>query len=120
RGISGVVTDASGAAIAGASVKLDSPATGLARAGTMADSSYSSFQTQLRHSLRKGLSGTFNYTLGHAIDNTSDIRNTLPTNSYNLRNERGNSTFDIRHIVTSFVSYQLPGSHFAPRLTHGS
>ena len=58
--------------------------------------------------------------LGHAIDNTSDVRNTVPTNSYDLKNERGNSTFDIRHIVTSFVSYQLPGSSkFAPRLTKG-
>jgi hypothetical protein len=83
-------------------------------------SDYSSFRTQLRQSLWKGLSTTFNYTWGHAIDNTSDVRNTVPTNSYDLRNERGASTFDIRHIVTSFVSYQLPGSSkFAPRLTKG-
>jgi hypothetical protein len=75
---------------------------------------------QLRQSLWKGLAANFNYTYGHAIDDTSDVRNTVPTNSYDLRNERGNSTFDIRHIVTSFVSYQLPGSStFAPRLTKG-
>jgi hypothetical protein len=86
---------------------------------SMANSSYSSFQTQLRQSLYKGLTATFNYTWGHAIDNTSDVRNTVPTNSYDLKNERGNSTFDIRHTVTSFVSYQLPGSNFAPRLTKG-
>jgi len=86
---------------------------------SMTNSAYSSFQTQLRQSLWKGLTATFNYTLGHAIDNTSDVRNTVPTNSYDLRNERGNSTFDIRHIVTSFVSYQIPGARFAPRLTKG-
>jgi len=74
---------------------------------------------QLRQSLWKGLSATFNYTYGHAIDDTSDVRNTLPTNSYDLKDERGASTFDIRHIVTSFVSYQIPGSRFAPRLTKG-
>ena len=39
---------------------------------------YNSFQTQLRQSLWKGLTATFNYTLGHAIDNTSDVRNTVP------------------------------------------
>ena len=87
---------------------------------SMANSDYNSLQVQLRQALYKGLTANFNYTLGHAIDNTSDVRNTLPTNSYDLRNERGNSTFDIRQIVTSFVSYQLPGSAtFAPRLTKG-
>src|SRR5215471_9697624 len=86
---------------------------------SVANSNYNSLQVQLRQSLRKGLSATFNYTYGHAIDDTSDVRNTLPTNSYDLKDERGNSTFDIRHIVTSFVSYQLPGSRFAPILTKG-
>ncbi len=66
------------------------------------------------------LSGTFNYTYGHAIDDTSDVRNTVPTNSYSLANERGNSTFDTRHIVTSFLSYKLPQwAPFAPRVTKG-
>ena len=86
---------------------------------SVANSNYNSLQVQLRQSLRKGLSATFNYTYGHAIDDTSDVRNTLRTNSYDLKDERGNSTFDIRHIVTSFVSYQLPGSRFAPLLTKG-
>jgi hypothetical protein len=86
---------------------------------SMANSNYNSLQAQLRQSLWKGLSANFNYTWGHAIDDTSDVRNTVPTNSYDLKNERGNSTFDIRHIVTSFISYQIPGSKFAPLLTKG-
>jgi hypothetical protein len=86
---------------------------------SMANSNYNSLQAQLRQSLWKGLAANFNYTWGHAIDNTSDVRNTIPTNSYDLKNERGNSTFDIRHIVTSFISYQIPGSKFAPLLTKG-
>src|SRR6185369_16795298 len=84
------------------------------------NSNYNSLQVQLRQTFRKGLTGTFNYTWGHGIDNTSDVRNTVPTNSYDLRNERGNSTFDIRHIVTSFVSYEIPQwSPFARPLTTG-
>jgi hypothetical protein len=87
---------------------------------SMANSNYNSLQLQLRQSLWKGLAANFNYTYGHAIDDTSDVRNTVPTNSYDLRDERGSSTFDIRHIVTSFVSYRLPGSaRVAPRLTRG-
>jgi hypothetical protein len=89
-------------------------------AESSANSNYSSLQTQLRQSFWKGLTGTFNYTWAHAIDNTSDVRNTVPTNSYNLANERGNSTFDIRRIMTSFVSYEVPAfSGKAPRLTKG-
>ena len=84
-----------------------------------ANSNYNSFQTQLRQSLWKGLAATFNYTWAHGIDDSSDAR-TIPTNSNDLRNERGNGTFDIRHVVTSFVSYQVPGSaKFAPWLTKG-
>lgn len=86
---------------------------------SIGNSNYNSLQVQLRQSLSKGLAATFNYTYGHAIDNTSDVRNTVPTNSYDLRNERGNSTFDIRQIVTGFISYQLPGAKFAPLLTKG-
>ena len=36
-----------------------------------------------------------------------------------MNNERGNSTFDIRHIVTSFVSYQLPGLAFCAAADQG-
>ncbi len=87
---------------------------------SIANSEYNSLQLQLRQSFWRGLTGTFNYTWGHAMDDDSDVRNTIPTNSYDLKDERGPSTFDIRQIVTSFVSYQLPQvGHFAPRLTKG-
>jgi len=84
------------------------------------NSSYNSLQASIRQSLFKGMTANFNYTYGHAIDNTSDVRNNMPTNSNDLRNERGNSTFDIRHIVTSFVSYDIPRFGKAlPLLTKG-
>lgn len=84
------------------------------------NSSYNSLQASLRQTFFKGFTANFNYTYGHAIDNTSDVRNNMPTNSNDLRNERGNSTFDIRHIVTSFVSYDIPTFGKAlPLLTKG-
>ena len=90
------------------------------QAQSIANSNYSSLQTTVRQSVWKGLTANFNYTLGHAIDNSSDVRNTVPTNSYNMAFERGSSTFDIRQIVTSFVSYEVPQlGKRSPLLTKG-
>ncbi len=78
-----------------------------------ASSSYNSLQIQLTQKLLKGVTASIAYTYGHAIDNASEPRNTLPSYSYNLSLDRSNSDFDTRHIVTTFVSYNLPGlSHF--------
>jgi len=89
-------------------------------AESIANSEYNSLQASLRQRVWRGLSATLNYTYGHAIDDASAVRSTTPTNSYNLRNDRGSSTFDIRHAVTSFVSYDVPQiAKFAPRLTKG-
>ncbi len=90
------------------------------QAQTIANSEYNALQVSLRQRLWKGLSANLNYTYGHSIDDGSVTRNTLPTNSYNLRNDRGSSTFDIRHAVTSFVTYEVPQfAKSAPRLTKG-
>ena len=89
-------------------------------AESIANSDYNSLQVQLRQRVWHGLSDTTNYTWGHSIDDASAVRNTLPTNSYNLEGDRGNSTFDIRHAFTSFLSYDVPQiAKFAPRLTKG-
>jgi len=89
-------------------------------AASVANSEYNSLQASLRQRLWKGLSATLNYTYGHAIDDTSAARNTVPTDSYNLTDQRGSSTFDIRHMFTGFVSYDVPQlAKFAPRLTKG-
>ncbi|NDD65227.1 MAG: TonB-dependent receptor, partial [Acidobacteria bacterium] len=50
----------------------------------------------------------FSYTLGHSIDTSSEARNTLPANSYDVRNERGNSAFDVRHTFRGSFTYDLP------------
>lgn len=72
------------------------------------NSGYHSMQIQVRQSLKHGFTGVFNYTLGKALDYGSDVRNNLPTNSYDLRNEKGPASFDTRHIMTAFISYEVP------------
>lgn len=89
-------------------------------AESVANSEYNSLQVSLRQRIWKGLSATANYTWGHSIDDTSAVRNTLPTNSYNLAFQRGSSTFDVRQIFTGFITYDVPQlvSRW-PRLTKG-
>jgi hypothetical protein len=84
----------------------------------IADSSYNSLQVSLHQRFWKGLTANVNYTYGHSLDDASSVG--TPTNSYNLRNDWGASTFDVRHAMTSFVSYDLPHwTKFASRLTNG-
>jgi len=87
---------------------------------SIANSNYNSLQTQLRMTRWKNFSATMNYTLGKALDNGSNVRNSIPTNSFDLRREYGPANFDVRHIFTGFVTYDVPsfGSKF-PRLTKG-
>ncbi len=89
-------------------------------AESVANSEYNSLQISLKQRLWKGLSATANYTWGHSIDDTSAVRNTVPTNSYDLAFQRGSSTLDVRLVFTGFLSYDVPqfGSRW-PRLTKG-
>jgi hypothetical protein len=85
---------------------------------TAATSGYHSLQTSLRQQLWRGFSANINYTWSHAIDTASSV--TTPMNSYNLGLDRGDSTFDTRHILTGFLTYDVPQfGHFAPLLTRG-
>jgi hypothetical protein len=89
-------------------------------AASMANSNYNSLQASLQQRLHKGLAATLNYTYGHSIDDSSAVRNTVPTNSYDLGFQHGSSSFDVRQMFTGFVSYELPHPvKFAPRLTRG-
>ena len=86
---------------------------------TIAFSNYNSLQTALRQRLWRGLAVNFNYTWSHALDDASDAKPN-PESSYNLPNDKGSSKFDARHIVSGFVSYEVPQwAKFAPRLTKG-
>jgi hypothetical protein len=71
-------------------------------------SRYNSLQMSLIQNNWRGLSGRLNYTLGHAMDNASEARNTLPMDSRNLDLDWGNAAFDIRHVLTGGFTYSLP------------
>ena len=86
---------------------------------SVTNSGYNALQITLKQRVWKGLSANFNYNYSHSIDDTSTTRNTVPTDSYNLGDQRGSSSFDIRHQTTSFISYDLPQLGHFPRLTGG-
>ncbi|MGH9760378.1 MAG: hypothetical protein ACREDR_16275, partial [Blastocatellia bacterium] len=78
-----------------------------------ASSNYNALQVEARKRLSHGYSFTVAYTYSHAIDDTSDVfplagASVLAQDQNNLRLDRGNAGFDLRHrFVTSFV-WDLP------------
>jgi hypothetical protein len=75
---------------------------------TIGHSTYNSLQMSLIQNSWHGLSGRLNYTFGHAMDNGSEARNTLPMNSANIRQDWGNASFDVRHVISAGFTYNLP------------
>jgi hypothetical protein len=75
-------------------------------------SSYDGMLVSLRKRFSQGLQFDFNYTWSHSIDNGSSVVNTvtggLVCDMTNLRVCRGNSDFDIRHLVNANFIYELP------------
>ncbi|HTQ57476.1 MAG TPA: carboxypeptidase regulatory-like domain-containing protein [Bryobacteraceae bacterium] len=74
-------------------------------------SSYNALQAQYQRRLSHGLQALASYTWGHSIDtgssgSTGDASNALSL--FNSKENRGNSSFDIRHTLTSGVTYELP------------
>ena len=61
-----------------------------------------------------------NYTFAKSLDNASNVRNSLPADSFNLRREYGPSNFDIKQVFTGFIIYDVPSfTSRMPRLTQG-
>ena len=75
-------------------------------------SSYDGMLMSLRKRFSHNLQFDFNYTWSHGIDNGSSVVNTvsggLVCDITNLRVCRGNSDFDIRHLVNANFIYELP------------
>ena len=79
-------------------------------------SNYHGLLLSLHRNYAAGLQFDLNYTFSHSIDNTSQIANSISSSSgmgfvcdaLNLRTCRGNSDFDIKHIVTADFIYELP------------
>jgi hypothetical protein len=81
---------------------------------SVASSNFHSFQLSVNEKLWHGLSGRVVYTYGHAIDDASDARSTIPADSYNLHSERGNAVFDIRHNFVAYADYAFPALPHVP------
>ena len=79
---------------------------------SVGSSSYNGMLLSLRKRFSRGLEFDFNYTLSHSIDNQSSVSNTvfggLVCDARNLRLCRGNSDFDIRHLINANGIYELP------------
>jgi len=77
-----------------------------------ADSIYNGVQARVQKRMSNGMRFQFLYTLGHSIDDASVIGvghiSGLVQDYNNLRAERGNSFFDIRHDVRTWFYYDLP------------
>lgn len=75
-------------------------------------STYDGMLVSLRKRFSQGLQFDFNYTWSHSIDNGSSVVNTvtggLVCDLRDLRVCRGNSDFDIRHLVNANFIYELP------------
>jgi hypothetical protein len=87
---------------------------------SIGNSEYHGLLASLRTNLWHGLSSQFSYVYGHAIDDGSAIRSRNPTDSRNLRFDRGNSDFDVRHTFSDYIVYALPAfGHGPARLVQG-
>jgi len=84
-----------------------------------ASANFHSLQAKVEKRFSAGLQFTTAYLWGHSIDNDSGINGNGSTNgfqsSWNLRNNRGRSTFDVRQRLVISHIYEIPvgrGRHF--------
>jgi hypothetical protein len=84
---------------------------------TCANSSFNSLQVTYKNRIASGFDFQGAYTFAHSLDNSSGNSNgTGIQNPGNLRLYRGNSDFDVRHLLVLSWSYDLPfgrGKRFA-------
>lgn len=78
-----------------------------------ASSTYHALQIESRKRSTRGYTFSIAYTWSHAIDDVSDVfpiagASILPQDAFNLRAERGNASFDVRHLFSSSFIWDLP------------
>jgi hypothetical protein len=83
-----------------------------------ATSQYDGIQTQLQKRLSRNIQGQVSYTWSHTIDNAIGLIGSLgdsrnggrsgPINPYSLNADRGNSSLDIRHLLSADAIIDLP------------
>jgi hypothetical protein len=79
-------------------------------------SNYNSLQTTLKMRYWHGLTSQFAYTWAHSLDEMTEYRGDVPLLSTNLKQEYGNSDFDTRNNFTAFLTYDVPGGAWGPKL----
>jgi len=81
---------------------------------TIFNSIYHGLQTKWTHRFTHGFQAQAAYTWSHSIDNGVDPlgaavgAHTFPRNSLNLRENRGNSDNDVRHVAVINYTWELP------------
>src|SRR5215813_13338900 len=92
---------------------------------SIANATYHGLQVKVSQKMWHGLQIGGSYTFSHAMDDASDPltpaagNRGFPRNSFNLKAERGNSDFDIRHRGVINYLYELPFGHGKARLSQG-
>ncbi len=87
---------------------------GITELRSAGNSHYNSMQMSLRNQQWHGITGQIQYTLSHAMDTESNVRNNGPEDSYDLNRDWGNADFDVRHVVTGYLLYDVP--NFVPKI----
>jgi len=73
-------------------------------------SNYNSLQAILKVREWHRFTSQFTYTWGHALDDMTAYRGTLPQDSTDLKGDYGNSDFDTRQNFTALLNYDLPNA----------
>lgn len=82
--------------------------------GTLGTSDYHSAQLSVRKRFSKDLSFDFNYTFSHSLDiasaneSSGSITGVSILNPLDLKTNRGNSGFDVRHLINANYIWTLP------------
>lgn len=92
---------------------------------SIANSQYHGLQTQVSRQFGESVSFQANYTWSHAIDDASDAflpqqdNLVFPPNSFELKRERGNSSYDVRNRFVANFRAELPFGKGKSRLSEG-
>jgi len=74
-------------------------------------SNYDALQAQFERRLSRRLQGLLSYTWSHSLDTSSgDDVSGLPPQYANLGIEYGPSDFDVRHVLTGALTFDIPGA----------
>lgn len=86
---------------------------------SIGNSNYSSLQATLRTTNFHHLTVQLAYTWSHSFDDVTAYRGSLPQNSFDFKNDYGQSDFDTRQIFITQLSYDVPSLSAHKNLTGG-